>query len=157
MLEKEYQGDSWLPTFVRLAWHEAGCFCPKSPTCPKQGGPHGLMAYEGATSDDANKGLAQARDLLMIIMNQMKVDGSIPARQLTKADFWQFCGVVAIELMGGPHINFRPGREDWPESEVAPHDRLPDAVRGYPGFEGTLQHLRKVFGRMGFNDTEIVP
>lgn len=37
---------------------------------------------------------------------------------------------------------------------VPPLGRLPDADKGTIG--GTIQHIRDIFGRMGFNDREMV-
>ncbi|CAG8478671.1 3061_t:CDS:2, partial [Racocetra fulgida] len=58
---------------------------------------------------------------------------------------WTLAGVVAIETMGGPTIPWKPGRKDKPESAAPPNGRLPDAEKG-------ADHIRQVFGRMGFND-----
>ena len=52
--------------------------------------------------------------------------------------------------MGGPKIDWRPGRCDYAnDKNVPPNGRLPDALQG-------ANHLRDVFYRMGFNDREIV-
>jgi len=52
--------------------------------------------------------------------------------------------------MGGPHIEWRPGRSDASDgSKCAPDGRLPDASKG-------SDHVRDIFYRMGFNDREIV-
>jgi cytochrome c peroxidase len=77
---------------------------------------------------------------------------------ITLADFWQFAALVAIEQMNGPHIPFRPGREDWDPSEITPYDRLPDGAFefGPSNFGSTAEYVRDIFYRMGFNDTEIV-
>lgn len=51
--------------------------------------------------------------------------------------------------MGGPKIEFTPGRTDaTSESSCPPNGRLPDATQG-------AQHIRDVFYRMGFTDREI--
>ncbi|KAI3981586.1 hypothetical protein MKX01_007506 [Papaver californicum] len=56
-------------------------------------------------------------------------------------------GVVAVEITGGPTIEFVPGRKD---SLVSPTEgRLPDAKQGG-------QHLKDIFYRMGLSDKEIV-
>ena len=57
---------------------------------------------------------------------------------------------MAIKEMGGPTINFLGGRTDFvDDSKLPPRGRLPDGAQG-------SEHLRHVFGRMGFSDQEIV-
>lgn len=56
--------------------------------------------------------------------------------------------------MGGPKIIFRSGRKDKPTEECPPEGRLPDADKG--SMKKTNSHLRDVFGKMGFEDKEIV-
>ncbi len=51
--------------------------------------------------------------------------------------------------MQGPQIAWRPGRTDKDVAACTPDGRLPDATQG-------AAHLRGIFGRMGFNDQEIV-
>ncbi|CAF3934102.1 unnamed protein product, partial [Rotaria sp. Silwood1] len=69
---------------------------------------------------------------------------------LTYADLYTLAGVVAIENMGGPTIKWRSGRVDYSDGSKSPPDgRLPDASKG-------AQHIRDVFYRMGFNDSELV-
>nr|CEG03165.1 unnamed protein product [Fusarium acuminatum CS5907] len=51
--------------------------------------------------------------------------------------------------MLGPAIPYRPGRSDRDVSGCTPDGRLPDASK-------RSDHLRGIFGRMGFNDQEIV-
>ena len=49
-------------------------------------------------------------------------------------DLWTLSGVVAIEEMGGPTINWKPGRVDTnDQSKVPPNGRLPDATLPHPG------------------------
>jgi len=64
---------------------------------------------------------------------------------------WTLAGVVAIEEMGGPKIEWRAGRSDEPADtkSIPPNGRLPDASKAQ-------DHIRAVFYRMGFNDQEIV-
>lgn len=78
-------------------------------------------------------------------------------------------GITAIEAMGGPQIPWQPGRTDYSSAEAAAEhrgtvgdryvisisirsmliDSLPDGALG-------ADHIREVFGRMGFSDQEIV-
>ncbi|KAG5530191.1 hypothetical protein RHGRI_030534 [Rhododendron griersonianum] len=94
--------------------------------------------------------------------------------KITYADLYQLAGVVAVEVTGGPTIDFVPGRKvclDFRgEGLFSPHiciflyfhlpfvqdfmdspeeGRLPDAKQG-------PSHLREVFYRMGLSDKDIV-
>lgn len=63
---------------------------------------------------------------------------------LSYADLWTMAGTQAVKLTGGPDIPFRYGRTDALDNSQCPaNGRLPDASQG-------AQHLRDVFGRMGF-------
>ncbi|PPS10207.1 hypothetical protein GOBAR_AA10438 [Gossypium barbadense] len=56
-------------------------------------------------------------------------------------------GVVAVEVTGGPTIDFVPGRKD---SDICPKEgRLPNATKGAP-------HLKDIFYRMGLSGKDIV-
>lgn len=92
--------------------------------------------------DPANAGLQHARVFLEPIKKQFP--------WLTYSDLWTLAGVVAIKSMGGPDIQWKPGRTDFgDDSKSPPRGRLPDGAKDGP-------HLRDVFYRMGFNDQEIV-
>jgi len=100
------------------------------------------MRYAPESDDPANAGLHEARKRIQMVKD--KHPG------ITYADLWVLASYVAIEEMGGPHIDFRPGRKDKDSSKQCPAvGRLPDAAQG-------AQHIRDVFYRMGFNDQEIV-
>lgn len=51
--------------------------------------------------------------------------------------------------MQGPTVPWRPGRADRDLSFCTPDGRLPDASKEH-------NHIRAIFGRMGFNDQEMV-
>jgi catalase (peroxidase I) len=127
------------PLFVRLAWHSSGTFDKVSNT----GGSNGAtMRFPLESNDPANAGLQGARAMLE----------DIKARNpsLSYADLYTFAGVVAVEYMGSPKIEWKAGRSDAAdESACPPNGRLPDAAQG-------AAHLRDIFYRMGFNDREIV-
>ena len=100
------------------------------------------MRFAREGSHGANAGLNIARDFLEPIKTQFP--------KITYADLWSLAGVCAIQEMGGPSIPWRAGRSDHAtDAKCTPDDRLPDASK-------TQNHLRTVFGRMGFTDTEIV-
>jgi catalase (peroxidase I) len=129
------------PMAVRVAWHASGTYDKRDGS----GGSNGAtMRFQPEHDDPANAGLFIIHDLLL------KVKTEFP--RFSFADLWTLAGCKAVEFMGGPRIEFRPGRFDAPSKEqaqVPPNGRLPDASQG-------AAHLREVFGRMGFNDREIV-
>ena len=65
------------------------------------------------------------------------------------ADLWIKAGAKAIELSGGPKIEFNFGRVDAADASACKTNVLPDAALD-------AKHLRDVFYRMGFDDKEIV-
>lgn len=135
----DYDDGSTGPVLVRLAWHASGTYDAATGT----GGSNGAtMRFPMEAKDGANNGLENARKFLEPIKQQFP--------WITYADLWTFAGKVALEYMGGPTINWKPGRVDYlDESNVPPNGRLPDGALGQ-------DHLRDIFYRMGFNDQEIV-
>ena len=127
------------PIAMRVAWHSAGTFDESDGTGGTQGA---TMQYEPQSADEANAGLHIVRDMLHLVKKKYP--------QISMADLWAFAGCAAIEFMGGPMPPFKFGRTDEADnSKCPPNGRLPDASQG-------ADHLREVFGRMGFNDQEIV-
>ncbi|CAH7668201.1 heme-binding peroxidase [Phakopsora pachyrhizi] len=127
------------PVLVRLAWHASGTYDKGTDT----GGSDGAgMRYETEGGDPANAGLQHARVFLEPVKEAHP--------WITYADLWTLAGAVAIQEMGGPQINWKPGRTDFvDDSKCPPRGRLPDAAQG-------SDHIRAIFYRMGFNDQEIV-
>ncbi|KAF8011430.1 hypothetical protein BT93_J1903 [Corymbia citriodora subsp. variegata] len=125
------------PILLRLAWHEAGTYDATT----KTGGPNGSIRNEAELNHSNNKGLKFAVDLCE------EVKASYP--KISYADLYQLAGIVAVEITGGPSINFVPGRKD--STEFPEEGRLPDAVKG-----ARASHLREVFQRMGLSDKDIV-
>ena len=99
------------------------------------------MRFAPEANLGANAGLDKARDLLEPIKQKFP--------QITYSDLWTLAGVCAIQEMGGPEIKWRSGRKDGDVKGCSPDGRLPDGDKG-------SDHLRKIFGRMGFDDQEIV-
>lgn len=123
------------PLMLRLAWHDAGTYDVNT----KTGGANGSIRLEEEYTHGSNAGLKIAIDLLEPIKKKHP--------KITYADLYQLAGVVAVEVTGGPTIDFVPGRRD---SSVCPREgRLPDAKKG-------PQHLRDIFYRMGLSDKDIV-
>ncbi|GER42335.1 ascorbate peroxidase [Striga asiatica] len=126
------------PIMLRLAWHDAGTYDVNS----KTGGPNGSIRNEEECAHGANNGLKIA---LEFCGKLEQVRSKCP--RITFADLYQLAGVVAVEVTGGPTIEFVPGRKD---SKISPKEgRLPNANEGVP-------HLREVFYRMGLSDKDIV-
>merc|ERR1712183_339962 len=123
------------PIMLRLAWHDAGTYDVNT----KTGGPNGSIRSEEEYSHGSNNGLKKAIDWCEEVKSRHP--------KITYADLYQLAGVVAVEVTGGPTIDFVPGRRD---SIVSPKEgRLPDAKQGAP-------HLRDIFYRMGLSDKDIV-
>jgi len=136
----DYNDGSYGPVLIRLAWHSSGTYDKKTNT----GGSNGAgMRFKPESEWGANAGLATARGLLEPIKKKYP--------DISYSDLWVYAGYVALESMGGPKVPFRLGRKDHVSEKLPslPDGLLPDATKG-------AQHLRDIFGRMGFNDQEIV-
>jgi len=127
------------PIAARIAWHASGTFCKMTNT----GGSNGAtIRFEPEATDGANAGLHIIRDLLQPVKQAHP--------EISHADLYTIAGVAAIEFLGGPKVPFNFGRSDDADGSRCPaNGRLPDASQG-------MDHLREVFGRMGFDDREIV-
>eukprot|EP00281_Chroomonas_sp_CCMP1168_P015060 CAMPEP_0206216488 /NCGR_PEP_ID=MMETSP0047_2-20121206/2746_1 /ASSEMBLY_ACC=CAM_ASM_000192 /TAXON_ID=195065 /ORGANISM="Chroomonas mesostigmatica_cf, Strain CCMP1168" /LENGTH=330 /DNA_ID=CAMNT_0053638835 /DNA_START=115 /DNA_END=1104 /DNA_ORIENTATION=- len=137
------QDPNFAPTAIRLAWHSSGTYDKMS----KSGGPRGTIRFKEELRHEANAGLDMAVRRLEPIKQKHK--------HVSYADLYTLAGVVAIEVMGGPQVKWRRGRKDSMSiKDVTPNGRLPDADKGTS--KDTAAHLRQIFGRMGFNDQEIV-
>ena len=140
----------WGPTLVRLAWHSSGTYDKMSKT---GGSGQGTMRFKEEFSHGANAGLSDtAIPWMETIYTKYSKDG------LSYADLYTLAGVTAIKTMGGPTIPWSHGRVDTMDpSAVTPDGRLPAADSGPKGADkADSDHLRAIFGRMGFNDQEIV-
>ncbi|OVA19604.1 heme peroxidase [Macleaya cordata] len=123
------------PIMLRLAWHDAGTYDAKT----KTGGADGSIRNETELKHAANNGLSIAIELCEEVKKKYP--------KITYADLYQLAGVVAVEVTGGPTIEFVPGRKD--SSTIVEEGRLPDPNKG-------VQHLRDIFQRMGLSDKDIV-
>ncbi|XP_038888127.1 L-ascorbate peroxidase 3 [Benincasa hispida] len=123
------------PIMLRLAWHDAGTYDVVTKTC----GPNGSIRNEEEFSHGSNNGLKKAIDFCEEVKSKHP--------KITYADLYQLAGVVAVEVTGGPTIDFVPGRKD--SNICAREGQLPDAKKGAP-------HLRDIFYRMGLSDKDIV-
>jgi len=138
------------PILIRLAWHDSGtydqAFVASWPAC---GGANGSIRFAPELAHGANAGLKKA------ILYLEPFNEKFPT--LSWADLIQLASATALELAGGPKSPLRYGRLDVSSSEGCPPEgRLPGAYPPFPGEVDAATHLRQVFGRMGFSDSEIV-
>ncbi|OIV92678.1 hypothetical protein TanjilG_18029 [Lupinus angustifolius] len=105
------------PLMLRLAWHDAGTYDAKTRT----GGPNGSIRNVQELNHSANKGLHKAVQLCEEVKTKHPI--------LSYADIYQLAGVVAVEVTGGPTIDFIPGRKAHLERS------------GYDG-QWTREHLK---------------
>ncbi|KAF5829755.1 L-ascorbate peroxidase [Dunaliella salina] len=145
---KDYiQSKACNPIVVRLAWHDAGTYNCAIKEFPQRGGANGAIRFKPELSHGHNAGLKVALDLLEPIKAKYP--------DVSYADLFQMASAVAIEVAGGPKIDMRYGRKDCPSEDLCACDGLLPAPQ-HPSSEAAVDHLRKVFNRMGFNDQEIV-
>lgn len=142
--EKRDDGTSLAGTFIRLAWHSCGTYQKSD----NSGGSNGArMRYHPESGYGNNAGLDKARAVLEDIKAKYP--------EISYSDLYTFSGVVAVEEAGGPKIPFATGRVDEEDgSKSDPADRLPNADMG--SRKSTIEHMRAIFGRMGFTDQEMV-
>ncbi|KAL2355721.1 cytochrome c peroxidase Ccp1 [Cryomyces antarcticus] len=134
----EYDDGSYGPVLVRLGWHASGTYDAATGT----GGSNGAtMRFAPEGDHGANAGLKAARDFLEPVKQHFP--------WITYSDLWTLAAVAAIQEMQGPIVPWRPGRADRDVAFCTPDGRLPDGTKGQ-------DHLRAIFGRMGFDDREIV-
>ncbi|KAF2461678.1 heme peroxidase [Lineolata rhizophorae] len=134
----DYDDGSYAPVVLRLGWHASGTYDKETGT----GGSNGAtMRFAPEKDHGANAGLHAARDFLEPIKEKFP--------WISYSDLWTLAAVCAVQEMGGPTIPWRPGRADHDVSFCTPDGRLPDGAKDQ-------KHLRAIFGRMGFNDQEIV-
>lgn len=127
------------PILLRLGWHTSGTYNKTDRT----GGSNGAtMRFTPEASDPANAGLENARAFLEVVKKEFP--------DVSYSDLWVLSAYVAIEHMGGPIIEFVPGRTDAMNASACPaNGRLPDGSKN-------RTHIREIFNRMGFEDREIV-
>lgn len=134
----DYDDGSYGPVLFRLAWHCSGTYDAETGT----GGSNGAtMRFEPEGDQGCNAGLKNARDFLEPVKQKFP--------WISYSDLWALAGVCAMQEMQGPIIPWRPGRHDRDVSFCTPNRRLPDGSKNQ-------DHIRAIFGRMDFDDQEIV-
>eukprot|EP00461_Guttulinopsis_vulgaris_P001588 UN01588 len=139
--DDEYDGiGSYLPLFIRLAWHASGTADIESKTGGSNGGCIRFRGEKDEGRHGANNGLDLAIERLKPVKEQFA--------WLSWADLITFSGVVAAEKLseGEVKVPFTFGRRDYKEGShyVVDRIRLPDATKDQT-------HVRNVFTKqMGF-------
>ena len=129
------------PRFIRLAWHSAGTYDPDN--FPHGGSNGATMRFPPEKDYADNRGLEEAIAKLDPIYERFR-------GEISNSDLWIFAAYVATGWVGGPVIEFVPGRiDDTPPCDCPPEDRL-------PGWDLSEYDIRREFGRMGLNDRDIV-
>lgn len=172
MHEPSHDDGSLAPLFIRFAWHCCGTY---DKTLGNGGSNGCTMRFESELNDPENKGLGKAFALLD------EVHAQFP--WLSRADLHVLAGTVAIEVAGGPGIEFATGRKDFtsdqavatfgprgcpfgdgklnpngsrlPAADLGP---APGAPRGCPVHAKeapTIEAIRGIFDRLGFNGPRI--
>jgi len=146
-VDKLITDKSFGPLFIRFAWHDSGTYDNKRKAAkwPSAGGAIGSIIYDKELNAGPNAGLRSAKNVLGKIKEKYQ--------QVSWADLIQLASARSIELMGGPKIDMKYGRQDAvdsPPESVAPFG-LPDAKPADPA-----SHLREVFYKYDMNDEDIV-
>ncbi|KAG9137701.1 hypothetical protein Leryth_019281, partial [Lithospermum erythrorhizon] len=115
-------------------FHDAGNYDAKTNT----GGANGSIRNPVESANPANNGIKVALDFCDEIKTKHPM--------VTFADLYQLAGVVAVEVTGGPKIDFVPGRM---VTSIIEQNLL------YRNSSGP-RHLRDIFHRMGLSDKDIV-
>jgi len=139
-----------------LTRHDSGNYDASTGT----GGANASIRFDKELAHGGNAGLPNALRLLAPIKKKFP--------DLGYADLFQLASATAIETAGGPTIDMKYGRIDAADDSAVPVDgRLPSAAGPFqeatgeePAKEASDQkpesHLRRVFGRMGLSDQDIV-
>lgn len=128
------------PNLIRFTWHCCAHYDKASGTGGSSGG---TMRFAQEFNDLGNTGLTTSKSYLD------QVHENFP--WMTFADLYTFAGCIAVEALGGPKIEWKPGRTDCPDSaKVPPMGRLPLATLDW-------KHIQDVFyTHLGFNAQETV-
>ncbi|KAJ3037838.1 heme peroxidase, partial [Rhizoclosmatium hyalinum] len=94
--------------------------------------------------DPQNKGLQRAIDALAPLYD-------IYDDKISNADLWSYAGALAVRVMGGPVIPWRPGRNDITDIKQA---RLGEANR-IPSAKDSWKTQLDKFAKFGMNRTDL--
>lgn len=138
-----YDDGSYGPLLLRLAWHSSAHFSPVE--TPAGGSNGATMRFEPEIGYHDNRGLELARTILLPVLAEHP--------DISVSDLWILAGYEAVEALGGPRIEMAWGRIDATADQAPeicpPAERLPD-------WDDSTTTVREKFGRMGFDDRDIV-
>lgn len=137
--DDSYEDGCYGPILVKLCMNACMTFSKYNQTGGVQGG---TIRHAKQLEHQGNEGLHLAVEFLERIREE------VPG--ISFADLHVLAAYESIEALGGPHIEFIPGRVDYEESKCPPSDRL---IR--PWISGPTA-IRQAFYRMGLNDREIL-
>lgn len=128
------------PNMIRFTWHCCAHYDPASGTGGSSGG---TMGFAQEFNDIGNTGLITTKSYLDKIQHQFP--------WITFADVYTFPECVAFEELGGPKIEWKPGRTDCSGPNKVPvMGRLPVASNDSDLIKEVFYH------RLGFNARETV-
>eukprot|EP01130_Rhizamoeba_saxonica_P015367 TRINITY_DN6876_c0_g1_i1.p1 TRINITY_DN6876_c0_g1~~TRINITY_DN6876_c0_g1_i1.p1 ORF type:complete len:310 (-),score=58.78 TRINITY_DN6876_c0_g1_i1:168-1097(-) len=140
------------PFILRLAWHSSGTFDHTIHDHYGYGSKGGTLRFKKEQAHPNNAGINLAVELMDKIHKQYP--------WLSHGDLYTLGGSVAVTWGGGPQITWLDGRCDAPnDTYVPPQGNLPDAIKPddvAPTWNKTMDAVKDVFARMGFNYRETV-
>jgi len=152
MYSKEFDDGCCAPLLLRLAFNQAATYSKYDGL----GGMNGsTIRFEPQCSFKHNAGLTRAMQILEPI--KLKYGA-----KLSYADLWTLAAYVAIEEMGGPFIEFVPGRADYVAKDSTKRGGNEDAIdykldlvaERFPEWDCGVSRLLDWWDRMGLTDRE---
>lgn len=154
MYSTEYDDGCCAPLLLRLAFNQAATYSKYDGL----GGMNGsTIRFEPQISYPHNNGLTKAMQILEPIKQKY-------GDNLSYADLWTLASYVAIEEMGGPFIEFTPGRKDYIKkdriNEIANDNnvridyKLDLVAERFPEWDCGVSRLLDWWDRMNLSDRE---
>jgi len=148
MYSSEYDDGCCAPLLLRLAFNQAATYSKYDGL----GGMNGAtLRFEPQASHPHNAGIAKGMQILEPIKQKYNA-------QLTYSDLWTLASYVAIEEMGGPYIEFLPGRKDYVSDKNKSENKIDyklDLVpERFPEWDCGVSRLLDWWDRCNLSDRE---